>query len=111
MKSKYGNKKTEAGGFMFDSKAEAKRWAELSLMMKAGAISYLMLQPVYKLVSSVKFEGDKRAKPALRYQADFAYVENGEPVIEDVKGVETDVFRIKRHLMKWRYGIDVRIIK
>ena len=111
MKPKYGNKKTEANGITFDSKAEANRWAYLSMLVKAGEISGLELQPVYVLAPSVKFEYATRAKPELRYRADFAYVENGAKVVEDVKGVETEAFRIKRHLMKSVHGIDVRVIK
>ena len=111
MKPKYGNKKTEASGIMFDSKAEANRWSELNLLVKAGKISLLDRQPVYVLAPSVKFEGSARAKPELRYRADFSYVENGVQVVEDVKGVETEAFRIKRHLMKWLYRIDLRVIK
>ena len=111
MKLKYGNKKTEFGGLMFDSKAEVRRWVELSLLVRAGKIGRVELHPVYVLAPSVKFIGAARAKPELRYSADFAYTENGKMIVEDVKGVETDVFRIKRHLMKWLHGIDVRIIK
>jgi hypothetical protein len=109
--NKYGNKKTIVDGIKFDSKAEARRWGELALLVKAGAISRVELQPVYVLAPGVKFDGDARAKPELRYRADFAYVEFGLRVVEDVKGVETEAFRIKRHLMKWLHGIDVRVVK
>ena len=111
MKPKYGNKKTMVDRIMFASGAEASRWAELKLMLKARLITELESQPVYVLAPGVKFAGASRAKPELRYQADFAYVENGVKVVEDVKGVETQVFRIKRHLMKSVHGIDVRVIK
>ena len=52
-----------------------------------------------------------RTKPAIRYVADFVYVEKGAEVIEDVKGVLTPEFKIKRHLMKALLGMDVRIVK
>ena len=111
MKTKYGNKKIVLKGITFDSMAEANRWIDLNWMFHAGAISKLELQPVYVLAPGVKFDGEARAKPELRYRADFTYIENGVKVVEDVKGVETEAFRIKRHLMKWLHGIDVRVIK
>ena len=111
MKPKYGNKKTVIDGITFDSKAEANRYTELKWMFHAGAISKLELQPVYVLAPGVKFDGEARAKPEMRYRADFTYIENGVKVVEDVKGVETEAFRIKRHLMKWLHGIDVKVVK
>ena len=111
MKPKYGNRKTEVAGIMFDSKAEANRWCDLMLLVKAGQISCLELQPVYVLAPSVKFTFASRSKPELRYRADFTYLRNGVQIVEDVKGVETEVFKIKRHLMKSVHGIDVRVIK
>ena len=109
--NKYGAKKTELDGMTFDSKAEARRYTDLILLEKAGQISGLTCQVPFELAPSVKYQGDKRAKPPLRYVADFVYCENGVIVVEDCKGVLTDGFRIKRHLMKWVKGIDVRLSK
>lgn len=54
-----------------------------------------------------------RKKRALRYVADFSYVdcETGEQVVEDVKGAVTDVWRIKQHLMATVHGIEVKEIR
>jgi hypothetical protein len=109
--NKYGAKKTSVNGILFDSKAESSRYSDLALLEKAGHISGLTCQVPFELAPSVKYLGDKRAKPPLRYVADFVYCENGVIVVEDCKGVITDGFRIKRHLMKWVKGIDVRISK
>jgi hypothetical protein len=108
---KYGNKKTEVDGLVFDSKREAARWCELSLLQRFGHITELRRQCTYELAPSVKFEGSKRAQPALRLIVDFEYRERGRLVLEDVKGMVTTAFTIKRHLLKASLGLDVRVIK
>lgn len=47
---------------------------------------------------------------AAAYVADFVYVDanTGETVVEDVKGVRTDAYVLKRKMMLWFYGIRVR---
>ena len=110
--AKYGNKKTTtADGVKFDSRAEARRWSQLSELMSLGEISDLRRQVAYELVPSVRFADANRAKPAIRYVADFVYVEKGAEVIEDVKGVLTPEFKLKRHLMKALLGLEVRLTK
>lgn len=109
--NKYGAKKTVIDGITFDSRAEALRYQALLLLQKAGAISGLTLQVPFVLAPSVRFEGASRAKPALRYVADFVYCEKGVVIVEDVKGVQTPLFRIKQHLMKSVLNIDLRITK
>lgn len=69
-------------------------------------IKELREQVAYTLAPSVVIQGRKR--PALRYIADFEYMENNCLVIEDVKGIITPAYRIKRHLMKSVLGLDVR---
>lgn len=109
MRNKFGAIKTEVDGIVFASKAEARRYGDLRLLEKSGQISGLTWQVPFELAPSVKYLGDKRAKPPLRYVADFVYCENGVIVVEDCKGVLTSAFKIKRHLMKWAKGIDVRL--
>lgn len=110
---KYRNKKTKFDGVTFDSGREAARWSHLLLLQRAGRISELRRQVTYVLAPSVKFEGAPRAKPALRFIADFEYVEDGARIVEDVKSTPTaklPAFQIKRHLMKHLHGVDVRIV-
>lgn len=109
---KYGNKKTTIGGVTFDSKREAERWSHLRILERAGHISDLRRQVAYVLAPSVKFAGARTAKPAIRFIADFEYIENGARIVEDVKSGPTaklPAFQMKRHLMKHMHGIDVRI--
>lgn len=108
-RAKYSNKKTEADGLVFDSRAEAGRWLELRIMERQGMIADLQRQVRYELAPSVKFTGSTRAKPALCYWADFVYVDvaTGKKVTEDTKGVETEAYRIKKHLMLSIHGIEI----
>lgn len=101
-KSKYGNKQTVLNGKVFDSRREARRFMELDLMQKAGLISDLRLQVPFELIPKI---GSERA---VYYIADYVYKENGETVVEDCKGCRTDVYRIKRKLMLYRYGIEIK---
>lgn len=106
--SKYGAKKTQIDSITFSSKAEAKRYAELKMLERAGHITKLELQPKFELAPSVKYTGAARAKPALRYVADFRYVDHlGNTIVEDAKGFKTEAYQIKRHLMLALLGIEV----
>lgn len=105
--TKYNNVKTVVDGIEFDSKREARRYFDLKLLQQAGKIRGFELQKRFELAPAVKLDG--RTKPALRYIADFYYVDvkTGQPVIEDVKGVKTDVYRIKKHLMKSVLNLEI----
>jgi hypothetical protein len=108
-KRKYGNKSTVIDGHSFASKAEASRYRVLKLLASAKRITELKLQPVFQLAPAVTLSG--RRKPALRYIGDFSYRdEDGDLVVEDVKGAITDVYRIKKHLMKSVHGIEIQEI-
>lgn len=105
--SKYNN--TRYNGY--DSKREAKRATELKLLEKAGVISHLQEQIVYELIPSQYriVNGKKKCvERAMKYIADFQYVENGNTVVEDAKGFRTDVYRIKKKLMLYFHDIQIK---
>ena len=107
---KYKAKPVTIDGIRFASQREGNRYRDLMMMQKAGAISGLELQPVFVLAPGVLVPGEKRKRPALRYMADFAYTDtDGRRVLEDVKGVETPVFRLKIHLLALQ-GVAVRLV-
>ena len=111
--SKYNNRKVELDGFTFDSQKEARRYSELKLLVRVGEISELELQKSFVLAESVKFNNEPRAKPDIRYVADFTYIENGVMIVEDVKSKATKslpVYRLKKHLMKSIHGIEIQEI-
>ena len=102
--NKYHNKPTIINGIRFASKREASRFIELKIMEIAGAISNLRLQPVYKFPMG------------FSYRADFEYIETGNLIAEDVKGVETDVFKLKKKCMEYFYRgnmgmVELRVLK
>lgn len=105
---KFGNTKTTVGENNFDSKREAKRWGDLVNLQRSGEITDLERQVKYELAPSVKIAGENRARPALRFTADFRYFKKGYIVVEDCKGFRKETaFRIRQHLMKSVHGIDV----
>jgi len=99
--SKYHSRKTLVDGIVFDSAKEARRYRELRLLERAGVISDLQLQPEFIL--SVAFTKNGTRYRAIKYIADFQYTENGQTVIEDVKGVKTAVYRLKKTLFEAQY--------
>ena len=105
---KYGNRKTCAGDRVYDSAKEYRRACELHMLERAGAISSLQEQVAFELVPKGR-RADGKAERAVKYVADFVYRDNdtGQTVVEDVKGVRTAEYVIKRKLMLWRYGISV----
>ena len=107
-RNKYGNKKTEMDGITFDSKREAKRYAELNLLQRGKVISDLQLQVEFQLIEPMRIAG--KHYRAIIYRADFVYMQDGKQVVEDAKGVRTDVFQIKKRLMKQVHGIDVVLV-
>ena len=103
--TKYNNKKVIVDGHKFDSNKEALRYKFLKKIQEIGEIKELELQKSFELAPSVIING--RKKPALKYKADFTYIHKGQWIVEDVKGVLTAVYKIKRHLMKSVHGIDI----
>lgn len=101
--SKYHNKRL----YGFDSKAEKQRSDELTLMEKAGQIQGLQRQVKYTLIPAQYIDG-KCVERAVTYKADFVYQENGQTIVEDVKGFKTKEYIIKRKLMLYIHGIKIR---
>lgn len=119
--NKYHNEKTIVDGIAFDSRKEARRYQELKLMERAGEITDLQRQVKYELIPAqyemgTRIRGnhvstvERCVEKAVNYYADFVYNDKmtGETVVEDVKGMKTEVYRIKKKLMRWRYGIKIR---
>ena len=93
----FGARKTLVDGILFDSGKEARRFAELRMLERAGEIRDLETQPKFVLQAGFRYKG--RAERAVTYTADFAYTtRDGRRVVEDVKGVRTEAYRIRRRL-------------
>lgn len=101
MSSKYYAKKTERDGIVFASQREAARYCELKRLERAGKIQDLRLQVPFILVERSQYGR------AIKYIADFVYNENDQMVAEDVKGYQTDVYKLKKRLLA-EQGIKIR---
>lgn len=106
---KYKNRVIESADGRFDSEAEYRYWCHLKARLASDEISELQRHVAFELAPGVSIHGRKR--PPLRYFADMAYMEDGKRIVVDVKGMITDVYRIKRHLMKAVHDIDIVEVK
>ena len=107
--SKYHNRKTKG----FDSAKEWRRNQELEALQRAGEISELnrqvpfVLMPSYTIADETTRQGFRTVRE-IRYIADFTYrLKDGTRIIEDVKGMQTDVFKIKRKLLERKIALGV----
>lgn len=107
---KYRNKPCEVGAEKYRSQRERDRHQALLLLQRAGRIAGLVREVQFELAPGVLIQGEKRKRPALRYVADFVYsdVQLGRVVVEDAKGMQTPVYRLKKHLMATIRGIHVQ---
>lgn len=106
--SKYRNKKIKTKDGTFDSLREFQRWQELKLLERAGEIGNLHRQTTFGLIPPQRVNG-KLIERGVKYIADFTYItKNGQFVVEDAKGIRTDVYKIKRKLMLQVHGIQIR---
>ena len=100
--NKYHNQKIMLDGIEFDSKKEARRYAELCLMQKAGEIYELKRQVPFVLIPTQKDPiTGKIIEREARYIADFTYrsCKTGRIIVEDTKGLKTREYILKRKLM------------
>ena len=120
MASKYLNRKVVNKDGVFDSRKEYKRWCELKLLEQAGRINDLERQvrievlPAQREPDTVGKRGGKikgkLIERKVTYVADFKYwdCDAGDYVYEDVKGVRTKDYILKRKILLWRYGIRIK---
>lgn len=120
MRSKYGARKTVVDGITFASKKEADRYRELKLLERAGEIKDLQMQVAFELIPALyaeptekytkgarkgEWKQGKCIERAVNYIADFVYFDLRDDrwIVEDVKGMRTKEYIIKRKLFRWRY--------
>lgn len=123
--NKYGARKVKApNGEIFDSQKEFQRYGVLRLLERAGKISDLKRQVTYELIPTQREEstevykvGPQKGLPkpgavlekSCSYIADFVYKDNhGKTVVEDCKGFKTEAYRLKKKLMLWVHGIQIK---
>jgi hypothetical protein len=99
-RSKYRAVRCEYDGHKFASKKERDRYIFLRHLEQGDEIVDLILQPRYPLLVN----GQK----LCTYIADFKYRNAaGKTIIEDVKGVLTPMYRLKKKLLRILHGIEI----
>lgn len=113
--SKYHAKKATNKYGTFDSLKEYKRFLELKKLEDEGKIEGLERQVPFELVPKLSLKvprtkngRSQRTEIAVKYVADFTYYVNGLYVVEDVKGMRTSEYIIKRKLMLWVHNIQIK---
>lgn len=122
--NKYHARKAVVDGITFDSRKEAERYMVLKEKAEKGQISSLQRQvkfiviPAQREPDQIGPRGGKKPGKLLErecaYVADFVYTENGQQVVEDTKGCKAGaayaIYKIKRKLMLYKYGIRIKEI-
>jgi hypothetical protein len=109
--TKYRNVPTTVEGIVFASKWEAHRWTELRLEEKAGFIRKLVRQRPFAIVVNEML--------VCQYVADFVYErlerfgagESWQRVVEDAKGMRTEMYRLKKKLMRACLGVEIHEVR
>ena len=111
-KNKYNAKKVEVDGIVFSSKAESSYYKYLLGLLNEGVVESFEMQKPYTLLD--KFPHPKTGKTirAIKYVPDFEVIyTDGRVEVVDVKGMQTDVFRMKCKLFMFRYQIPLVLVK
>ena len=96
IRHKFKAKPQELDGIKFPSKKEAKRYKELKTLQELGEVLFFLRQVPFHLEAGVK------------YVCDFlVFWTNGEVTIEDVKGVKTDMYILKKKIIEATYPISI----
>ena len=117
---KYGNKKVEMDGILFDSKKEAVYYLHLKTRLTKGEISDLRMQVPYELLPAI-YETqtvhlktkdktvEKCVQKAVHYLADFVYTDiaTGKETVVDTKGYKTKDYILKKKMMRALLGITI----
>ena len=113
-RAKYGNRKVERFGHVFDSVKEANRYLVLLEREQAGEITDLVLQPKFEIMPGFREWDGTWVRPTT-YSADFQYkYSDGNTIIEDVKNehTKTQQWAIKWKLLKYQFrdAVTVRCV-
>lgn len=100
-RSKYRNQRTFYNGRWYSSKKEAERAGELDLLVRSGSVKRWEAQPKFPIV----YEGIKICSYIGDFKVEYP---NGKIVIEDTKGFQTAIYKLKKKLVKAFYGIEIK---
>jgi hypothetical protein len=107
-RNKFGAKPRTLDGIRFDSQAEARRYAELKLLLDQEQIAELRVHPCFELGV---YDPDEEHVRIGSYEADFSYIDwDGQFVVEDVKGgkaTKTPLYRWKKKHFEAEWGLRI----
>lgn len=104
-KSKYKNKKVKYDNEEFDSIKEKNRYIELKSMQENGLIRDLRRQVKFEILPKFKIKGET-IRP-IYYICDFMYDNYVEYIVEDVKGIRTKDYLLKKKMFEYKYQIKI----
>jgi len=96
LKHKFGAKPVQDDGIRFASKKEHKRYRELKLLKTSGEVLFFLRQVPFHLQAGVKYICDY-----------LVFWSNGSVTIEDVKGMKTDIYILKKKMVEATYPITI----
>ena len=110
VRSKYYSKKVLIDGIKFDSKKEGEYYKKLKILEEKGIIKDLELQKEYILQD--KFKLNNKTIRKITYRADFSYISVKDDILHviDVKGFRTEIYKLKKKLFEYKYGIEIEEI-
>lgn len=107
--SKYKNKRVWADGHKFDSQGEYGFYLQLVAREERGEISNIKVHPVYELMA---WSGVCECPAVIcKMIPDFEFIENGELITADFKGMITTEWRLKAKIFKANTGREIRVVK
>jgi hypothetical protein len=113
--NKFGNRKvtlTNAeGSIKFDSQKEYKRYEALLKLQRNNFIRDLKCQVPFELQPAFERDGAKYRK--IEYIPDFVYYDavKEKMIAEDVKGIRTEVYKLKKKLFIYVYGDRYKLLE
>lgn len=96
IKHKFKAKPVIDDGIRFSSKKEHKRYIELKMLQKYGEVVFFLRQTPFHLPAGIKYVCDY-----------LVFWSNGEVTIEDVKGMKTDMYILKKKQVEAIYPINI----
>ncbi len=100
LKHKFNAKPVEDDGHNFSSTLEWKYFKHLQFLQKAGAVLFFLRQVPFHLPGGTK------------YLLDFqVFYSNGDILFVDVKGIETNMFKLKIKIVEELYPVNITVVK
>jgi Protein of unknown function (DUF1064) len=96
LRHKFNAKPQECENIKFASKKELKRYLELQALKRLGEVIFFLRQTPFHLSGGVKYVCDY-----------LVFWKDGEVTIEDVKGMRTDMYKLKKKQVEALYPITI----